>query len=181
MKNKIKTKFQKKGFTLIELLMIVAIILLLAGVILVSIFKSRVRSNATAVLYSIKSAASASYSCLSEVGLVDVRLTSPSDPGRTSMCAYNSGGILVDNPSYQDWPDITKKSWSLDLQPGPLGPDGFYWCRVGNDTVNHPIDIGHYNNEIYGGGNFSGEFCFMLKKDAMYIWCMPKGCRKEGF
>ena len=176
MKRREKIKFLK-GFTLIELLVIVAIILILAGVILTSLYRARVRSNAVSTMYSMKSVASAAYGCLAGT-LPGVQLALP---GGSGICAYNSGGALVIDPSYPGWPDVSKKSWDMTPKNGPLGPDGFYWCQIGSATTGHPTSVGSYQNEIYGGGNSSGEFCFMLKKDNMYIWCVPTGCRGEGF
>jgi hypothetical protein len=60
--------------------------------------------------------------------------------------------------------------------------DGFYWCQLNSGAdASHPTSVGIYQNESYGGGNSSGEFCFMLKKEDMYIWCTSTGCRREGF
>lgn len=170
----------KKGFTLIELLMIITIISLLAGVIIVSLYKARVRSAATTVLYSVKSAATASYGCL--VGeLPNARISEAGDASHSSVCIYNSGGTYVDDPSFTSWPDITKKGWSNALRTNLSQGDGFYWCRLGSSGTTHPTNVGTYDNDLYGGSNVSGEFCFMFRSSDMYVWCTPDGCKKEGF
>lgn len=176
----IRKQKNQRGFTLIELLIIITVIIILASVIVASLYRARVRSNATSVMYSLKSAATASYGCLLG-GLQDARLSNVGDASHSSVCVYNSGGTYVDDPSYTDWPDLTKKSWNVTQRTNLAEGDGAYWCRLGSAGATHPIDVGAYDNNIYGGNNISGEFCFMLKNSGMYVWCRPDGCRREGF
>ncbi len=141
-------RHNQKGFSLIELLIVIAIILIIAGIAIPSLLRARIAANessAAAAVRSITTAEIAYYSTFPTVGyavqLPDLGKTAPCTPAPTHAC-------LLDNNL-------------ANAVPGSTGHSGYVFLATGiasgGSTINSAFVIGANPITPNSTGNF--DFC----------------------
>ncbi len=141
-------RHHQKGFSLIELLIVVAIMLIIAGIAIPNLLRARIAANessAAAALRSITTAEISYYSTFPSIGyamqIQDLGKTAPCTPAPTHAC-------LLDNNL-------------ANAVPGSTGHSGYEFLATGisssGSTINGSFVIGANPMTPNSTGNF--DFC----------------------